>query len=138
MAAYLGFLSIFDGRERRIPAICIYVGLLGAAGVVLYECIREPVKWKWIILSALLGVFPGALMLALSYVTGKVGQGDGLVLIVVGMLTGYASCLLLICFSLLAMSFWCIGMLVCKRGARNTKVPYLPFLTVVYLVGLAI
>ena len=138
LSVYLVVLSIFDGRERRIPVVLVSGGLLATVGSVVYRCIQNPMNWRWIALSALLGAVPGAVMLAVVFLTGKVGLGDGLVLVGVGMLTGYGGCMLLICFSLLFMSLWCIALLCCRKGTRNTKVPYLPFLTAVYLASLII
>ena len=138
LAIYLIILSIFDGKEHRIPVVGVATGLAVEVCVVIYRCVRYVDEWQWILLSAVLGIIPGIIMLGVAYFTAKTGYGDGLVLIGVGMLMGYGNCMMLIGFSLLFMSVWCIGILFCRKGNRNTKVPYLPFLTAVYLIGLII
>lgn len=87
-------------------------------------------------LSALLGVIPGLALVLLASVTEQIGKGDGLVLMSVGLITGYADCIMLACFSMLFMSVCSIAILWSKRGNRNLQMPYIPFLAVVYLIGL--
>jgi len=138
LAGYLIVMGIFDGRERSVPVMGVINGFLAAMGVVAYRCIQNSEQWCWIVLSALLGAIPGAVLVLLAHVTGQIGFGDGLVLTVVGMVIGYGGCVLLICFSLLLMSICCIGIMWSKKGNRNTRIPYLPFLTAVYLVSLIV
>lgn len=136
LAIYLIVLSFFDSRECKVPLAMISGGFLMALVCLLCRCLSNPTEWKWIVLTVVLGIVPGAFMVGAAYVTGKIGFGDGLVLMVTGMMVGYRRCLVVIGFSLLVMSVWCIGVLCCKKGNRNTRVPYIPFLTAVYLVGM--
>lgn len=133
---YLGILSIYDGKKCKVPLIWLILGLIIATVTVVWDCLSHPIKWQWIAMAALLGTLPGLFMLLVGYITRKVGYGDGLVLIAVGILVGYRICFLLVCFSLLLMSVWCMILLLRKKGNRNTRIPYLPFLTAVYLVGI--
>lgn len=138
LSGYLIVLSVFDGRECKVPIGLIKGGFLVTFVFVLWRCIGNPTEWKWYVLAALLGMLPGMFFLGMSYITGKVGAGDGLVMMVVGMLVGYKECLMLVAFSLLLMSIWCIGILCSRRGNRHSRIPYLPFITVVYMISLLV
>lgn len=136
LSIYLGILSVFDYKERRVPVIWLMLGILAAMLMVLGDCLKNPQSWQWLVMAAMLGTLPGIFMLLVGYFSRKVGCGDGLVLIGVGIVTGYRECFSYVCFSLLLMSICCVGLLLMKKGNRNTQIPYLPFLTVVYLVGM--
>ena len=134
VTGYLIGLSIFDGKEQKVPIGLLGVGTVIAFVLVAGDCLGDFYHWKQIALTAILGLVPGVFMLLTAYITRKVGYGDGLALLGVGMLSGYKACWAMLCISLLLMSFWGIGILMLRRGTRNTKLPYLPFLAVAYLI----
>ena len=136
LAIYLIVLSFFDSRECKVPLVLISGGFVMALVCLLCRCLANPSEWEWIVLTVVLGMLPGAFMAGASYITGKIGMGDGFVLMIAGMLIGYKRCLILLCFSLLIMSAWCIGVLSLKKGNRYTRIPYIPFLTTVYVAGM--
>ena len=107
LAIYLVVLSYFDSRECKIPLAMIGGGFWAVFICLLYRCLGNPSEWKWIVLTAVLGMLPGGFMTGVSYITGKVGMGDGLVLMIAGGLIGYRRCVALVCFSLVVMSVWC-------------------------------
>lgn len=138
LLVFLIVLGVCDSRECKVPIALIKGGFLAAFLWVICRCIGNPEEWKWLVLATLLGMLPGVLLLGMAHITGKIGAGDGLVLMVLGMLVGYKECLMFTCCSLLLMSVWCIGVLCFKKGNRNTRIPYLPFLAVVYMTGLLV
>ncbi len=138
MLIYLMILAVFDWREKKVPLMLPVFGLAAAFMNLFYDLYHDPAEWKWLLAAALLGIIPGILMLAVAGLTGKAGCGDGMVLLIIGLLTDYKSCILLLCFSMLLMSVFCIGMLLLKKAKRNTRLPYLPFLTVVYAAGILV
>jgi Flp pilus assembly protein protease CpaA len=133
---YLVVLSVFDGREKKVPIVLLCGGTAIAAAVNLYICIRDAADWKMGVMTAFMGMLPGCFLLLVARVTGKAGYGDGIALLGVGLLTGYGTCLLLLCFSLLCMSVCSIVLLLTRKAEKNTTLPYLPFLAAVYLVGM--
>lgn len=134
---YLIVLAVFDWREKQVPLILPVLGLAAAVLSRIYLMCRNPEEWNWILVSALLGILPGLLMLAVAWITKRAGCGDGLVLLNIGLLTDYKSCILLLCCSMLLMSAFCAVMLLLKRAGKDTRLPYLPFLTVVYAIEMA-
>lgn len=135
---YLLILGFFDWRERKVPLILPIGGLVAALLYQIYLLYHDPAEWEWLLVSALLGIIPGLLMLMVAGLTGKVGYGDGLVLLNLGLLTDYKSCILLLCFSMLFMSVFSMVMLLLKKAGKDTRLPYLPFLTAVYAVGMVV
>ncbi|MCM1099762.1 MAG: prepilin peptidase [Clostridium sp.] len=131
---YLTILALFDRRERKIPVILPVAGGIAAILYNVYRLSQSSGQREWFLLSFVLGLFPGVLLLAVARLTGKAGYGDGLTLLSVGMWTGYKDCFLLLCLSLLLMAVFAAGMLFMRKAGRNTKLPYLPFLAVVYAV----
>lgn len=133
---YLAVLGLFDWRKRKVPLILLIGGLTAAFLYQVYLLYHNRAEWQWFLVSALLGVLPGLFMLMMARLTEKIGYGDGLVLLNMGLLTSYKSCILLLCFSTLTMSIFSIGLLLLKKVKKDTKLPYLPFLTAVYAFGM--
>lgn len=133
---YLIVLALFDWREQKIPVLLAGGGLMTAVAVNFYRIIHNVENWRWIVISIVLGMLPGIYMLAVAYFTGKAGYGDGITLLGVGMFTDYKTCILLWGFSMLVLSVVSVAMLCLHRANKDTRLPYLPFLTAVYVVGM--
>ena len=135
---YLLVLAVFDWKEQKIPLLLAGGGLVAALVVNLYKILHNVENWRWLVVSATLGMLPGIYMLAVAYFTGKAGYGDGITLTSLGMFTDYKTCILLWGFSMLFLALVSVVLLCLRRADRNTRLPYLPFLTVVYAVGMII
>lgn len=109
-----------------------------ALGFHIFTLLQNVTDWRWLLVSALLGMLPGLAMLVVARITGKAGYGDGFVLLNVGLWTDYKTCILVLCFSMLFMSCFSIGMLLTKKANKQTKLPYIPFLAAVYAVGMLV
>ncbi len=134
---YLIVLAVFDWKEQKIPLILAGGGTVAALAVNICRILRGAENVRWLMASILLGMLPGLFMLAVACLTGKAGCGDGITLMSLGMLTDYKTCIVMWGFSLLLMSLISVGMLCVHRADRDTRLPYLPFLTIVYTVGIA-
>ncbi|MCM1089223.1 MAG: hypothetical protein NC092_07130 [Butyrivibrio sp.] len=135
---YLIWLAVLDWRERRVPLSLLWGGCGIALGLRVYALLQNMTDWRWLLVSALLGILPGLAMLAVARITGKAGYGDGFVLLNVGLWTDYKTCILVLCFSMLFMSAFSAGALLTKRANRQTKLPYIPFLAAVYAMGILV
>lgn len=125
--------SILDIRSRRLPVWMLVLG--GAAAVLaavsrcgftLAECV-EIIK----------GCVPGVILIFMAAVTGKAGMADGIVLIFLGICAGGKVCLAVFMLSLLLISLFSGILLALRRVGRNTRLPYLPFLSTAWLLGQA-
>lgn len=135
---YLAVLAVFDWKEQKIPLILAGGGLMTALAVNIYHVIYHMENWRWLVVSILLGALPGVYMMTVAYLTGKAGYGDGITLMNLGMLTNYKTCILLWGFSMIFLSLVSVGLLCLRRANKDTRIPYLPFLTAVYAMKLIV
>ena len=133
---YLVVLAVYDWKEQKIPLVLVGGGLAAELAVNVYRVVYYADNRRWLILSILLGMLPGIYMLTVAYLTGKAGYGDGITLMNIGMLTNYKTSILLWGFSMVFLSFFSVVLLCLRRANKDTRIPYLPFLTAVYAVEL--
>lgn len=137
VCVYLSILGWFDLREKKVPVILLGCGTVAAIGRTVLCIFKDPDRWQWKALMLMLGALPGAFMIILSWLTRKVGAGDGWALVNMGLFTDYKTCMFLWAISLLIMSLFSAGLLIFKKVKRSTKIPYLPFLALVQIFGMA-
>lgn len=124
---FLCLCSVFDIRKREIPLVILIAGILAGLGIDLWQI------WKGLELAAEIGaaLLPGTFFLLLSFCTReKVGYGDGLLLIIMGLFLGFGRCFLVLCISLVFSSAFALILLVFRKAGRNSRLPFLPFLAV--------
>ncbi|MBR3040197.1 MAG: prepilin peptidase [Lachnospiraceae bacterium] len=114
--------GIADKRNNIIPILPAGVCML--AGLV-FGILRGRETLISIILGALLG---GIVILLAQATKEKIGYGDGLVLVATGLLLGFRRNLLLLLFSLFLSALAGIWILLSRRGNRNTKMAFVPFM----------
>ena len=84
------------------------------------------------------GAILGGLVLALALISKEaVGIGDGIILIVSGIILGYRALLELILISLMLTGTVALFLIVVKRKGRTYRLPFIPFLLAAYLLYLA-
>lgn len=127
---YLVALAVRDMRRRSVPRWSLVLGL---AGTMVYALMA---LWQGNmgIVDILLGMLPGGLLLVLAWFTHKIGYADGMVLLLLGVLYGYGQAVFALGISMLLASILSMILLALRKVRRNTQIPYLPFLTVVFLM----
>lgn len=127
VCVFLCICSVFDIRKKELPLLILIAGILAALGIEMW-CIWKGLETVAGIAESLL---PGVFLLLLSFCTReKVGYGDGLLLIILGLFLGFYRCFLVLCFGLIFSSvFALILLLFCKAG-KNSRLPLVPFLTI--------
>ena len=84
--------------------------------------------------NMLLGMSVGVALLFFSVLTGgKIGAGDGLLLIVTGIYLGLEQNLQLFFCGLLLCSMWALGLLILRKKTRKDSIPFVPFLLAAYM-----
>ena len=126
----LCLFSIYDIRKYAIPAVPALAGLLLSVVYSVYGCVAGSRDW----IDILCGLLPGAGMLMVARVTDKAGYGDGIVLMALGILHGFRDGLFLLCSSLLLLSLCSVILLAMKKVKGNSRMPYIPFLGMVYIM----
>lgn len=127
---YLIWNAICDWRNCKVSVCSLTIGTMGAFVFVLIESITGQKGG----MEMVLGTLPGIFLLVLAWVTRKVGYADGIVLLIIGVLYGYVKTVFFLCMSILLLA--CVSglLLVLKKASRNTVMPYIPSLTVIFIL----
>lgn len=126
---YLVILSIYDCREKQVPRVLLFIGVV----VTVISLLATVIDGQQL-LYRILGLLPGQFLLLVAFATKKAGYADGIVLSVIGMILGYQKAVFLFCISLLLMSLVAVLLLFLHKVNGRTRLPYLPFLTVTYVI----
>lgn len=135
LAAFLIWNSITDIKYRKISVISMFV--LGIAGVATAAAgIITGQSFFQILRFGLLGSAPGVIMCILSLLShGSLGMGDGILILFFGIYTGIREVSLVLTWAFLLASVWAMGMLVIKKKNRYDAFPFVPFVTIGFLVN---
>lgn len=129
--AFLVIASVWDIRTRTIPRLLTLLG----AGMALAAMVCAGMTNRGTVASCILAAIPGVLLLALSWITEEqIGTGDGICVIIVGLMVGTPLIYLVLMAALLFSSVCAAGLLISRRGNSKSRMPWLPFLT----AGLAV
>ena len=126
---WLAIISVFDIKSRRVSVWLLVIGGVIALPAIRWCCIAREY------LDLLKGMLPGLLFLAVAFFTRKAGYGDGVVLLILGMVTK-GKVAVLFGVSLFLISIFSIVLLTFHKVNRNTKMPYLPFLAAAWLLAM--
>ena len=127
---WLAGLSIFDIRHKSVP---VWMVIMGAAGIIGWG-ICGYAAGRNNDIGCLLGMVPGAVLLLLAISTRKVGWVDGVILLFLGSILGIQGSILTALFSLILISTLSILLLVLHKADKNTRIPYIPFLTAGFIL----
>ncbi len=120
-------LSIQDIKTKRIGIIPILAMMLI---LIVFARMRDTG-----IKELVLGILPGAAAALISVITrGKIGMGDALLIIALGIGCGFDMTLEIWMASLLLGAVVGIAMLALKKANRKTELPFVPFLLVGFTV----
>lgn len=121
---FLILCSLQDIREKRLPVKMLVLsgGLFFLVSLVSGELFKE---------GRLLALMPGMVALVLAFLTREqIGYGDGVCLVVLGLLVSAERLIGAIAGGLFLISACSILLLVRKKANRKTTLPFMPFLTV--------
>lgn len=134
---WLTGLSLWDIKKKCIPGVLLFVGFGAGIALNVWRLINcdtnSDGNWE-IIINLLKSCIPGLLLLLIAFATGKSGYGDGVLLLLLGLLDGFEKCVVVT-----LIGFWGIALysgicLVLHKVNRNTKIPFLPFLEVGWII----
>ena len=121
---FLAVCAVFDGLRKQIPLAVVWLGMLTAICLRLTGIMGEEG-----VTAALLSLIPGAGFFLLSFLTReKVGYGDGWVLLMIGLFSGFSRCFLILLIGLLLESMVAVVLLLLKKVKRDKEIPFSPFL----------
>lgn len=122
---YMSVCTVYDIRHREIPLLILLFGIAAAFGVDLWW-IREGAVT---VVETGMALLPGVFFLLTSFFTKeKVGYGDGLLLVILGLLLGAYQCFLILCIGLVFSAVVSLFLLLFRRAGRHSRIPFAPFL----------
>lgn len=117
---------IWDIRTQKIPRWYLRIWLAaGCVGEAIF-LIMGRLWWQ----QCLLSLVPGAFLILLAILTReKIGLGDGICFLIIGLMEGAFACAMIMILSFLFSSVYGGYLFLCKRAGRNKRLPFLPFIT---------
>lgn len=123
--AYVGLLAIWDVWKKMVPAIALCLG--GVMG--LFYSIYAVSVGSRSVFEIGLALCPGAILLLLAYATRQqIGYGDGILLLILGLLLGKEAVIFILVVGQLMASGFGIFLLVLRRAGKGATMAYIPFL----------
>lgn len=122
---YMSVCAVFDIRHREIPLLLIIVGVMAALGIDIWWIGEGAVTVVETGIALLPGVF---FLLTSSFTREKVGYGDGLLLIILGLLLGAYRCFFILSIGLIFSAVISLFLLLLHRAGRHSRIPFAPFL----------
>lgn len=121
---FLAVCAVQDLRSRKISVtMCgcaFFAALVLEAGEIL--------TGRWMALSLIGGLLPGAMLLLLAFVSGgAAGTGDGICFLIAGILLGTRMTWILMMWALMLASVCGGVLLLMQRAGRKTRMPFLAF-----------
>lgn len=119
-------ISVMDIRRRRVPVWMLVPG--GILAGIMFICQQAMPG------DMLKAILPGDVLLVTAFLTKKAGYGDGIVMLFLGILSGSVKSLLIFAVSLFLAAVFSVILLGVRKVGRNTRIPFLPFLTAAWLI----
>lgn len=123
--------SVYDIRTMTLPNWLMVAGLIAGGLCSTWLVCTGQILWG----ERLVALLPAGVWFLLSFGTrGQMGSGDGGILLILGLLLGSKN-LMYLCIIALTISFVVsLLLLVTRRANGKTRIPFVPFLFVGYLV----
>lgn len=128
---FLGVCGVFDYKSKEIPLWIFWLFGLLAMLVSFFQ--GDLFTW-----SMAVALLPGVILFLLGKCTGKIGEGDGLMVLVLGMYTDGLVCIRVLFGGLLLTAVTAVGLLLNKKGTFGTELPFAPFLFISCVVYKAV
>lgn len=121
---FLSVCAVFDGLRRQVPLAVVWLGMLTAVCLRVNGFMGEDGM-----VAAAFSLIPGVGFFLLSFLSReKVGYGDGWVLLMIGLFSGFFQCFLILLIGLLLESTVAVILLALKKIQRDKEIPFSPFL----------
>lgn len=127
-AMMIGFgvlCSVTDCIRRKIPGSILLLGALCgviATGIGLMQGSRS---WY----DAVLAVMPGIILCCFSLAAeGKIGRGDGDMVLIMGLLLGWELCIAVLCTACLITAMFAGAGMAMGKLRKQSRIPFAPFL----------
>lgn len=124
---FLFICTIIDLRKRTLPVWILFAGSI----LILVISLR---KYGLDLFPVFKGMIPGIILGAISKATGEaVGYGDVWIVFLIGSYLGIWDTVTVVCSAFFLCSIVAAGCLIWKKFRKDTRIPFVPFLTVAYM-----
>ena len=122
---FLSIGTISDIRKHTLPVILLVVsGVIGLLISLTTDPINSCTVTYWI-----LTFVPGAVFIGISLISeGKMGMGDALAILIIGIFLGGRESVLSVLYAMSAATIVSIVLLAFKKASKKTELPFMPFL----------
>ena len=129
---FLGTMSIFDIKTKRIPDLSLILGLVAS---ILVRIAFKGQTFSSYIAAALVGI----VFIFISYFTEeKIGYGDSFIILSIGILVGLKNLLFILFTSFVMASLYGMIVLVCNNFKKDLNMPFIPFIFAAFILLLAV
>lgn len=126
---YLIPCTVMDIRDQNISLKAVLAGISGAFVWMILELVYRKLTWVDLIVS----VIPGLLLMFLSVLgRGSIGTGDGIIILVLGLLMGCRTTMVILLTGLFLSAGWSVVLLIRKKAGRSSRIPMIPFILTGY------
>lgn len=129
----LGLLIVNGWHDLRKREICLFPTIFyGIWGLILTVYHGNLLHWEFIA-----NLLPGLILLLIGKISGgKVGYGDGLLVLSFGIWDGFRSCMFTFTTGLMLASLCSAFSLLKRNFNKNSEIPFIPFLLISYIMML--
>lgn len=140
LLSVLYFAAIVDFKKSIIPNSLIIAGLIMYLTFALISIFVVGVNAKSFLLISVAGglIIGGLLLLVMLISKNALGMGDVKLFFVVGLMLGLKNCYEVLLISMVIMALTAIVLLLLKKVDRKTAVPMAPFMTIGFMICLAL
>lgn len=126
---FLVVCAAIDLKKRSLPMWLLWAGSLGVLLISLWNT-------RLNLFPLFQGAVPGIVLGIISWITREaVGYGDVWIITLLGIYLGIWDTATLVCIAFFFSSIAAVGCLVWKKFRRDTRIPFVPFLTAAYVGG---
>lgn len=117
--------TITDCAWQKIERNVLLAGFLAGIGMAGWQLQSGAFGWY----DVLLALVPGIMLWVFGMLSGgRLGRGDGDMVLVFGLLLGWELCLAVLCTACLLVAVYAGVGVVAGKLKRNSKLPFAPFL----------
>ena len=98
---------------------------------MIYQIFWKKQKLEAILFSMIIGV---TLLVAAKISNQRIGYGDGIIFLILGLWIGFWDGISLLFFSLILSSIISVYLIIVRRKGRDYRIPFIPFVTAAYII----
>ena len=120
--------AITDLKSKTIP---IWWTVVFGISAMIYQIFWKKQKLEAILFSMIIGV---TLLVAAKISNQRIGYGDGIIFLILGLWIGFWDGISLLFFSLILSSIISVYFIIVRRKGRDYRIQFIPFVTAAYII----